>query len=185
MKVGVFGGSFDPPHMGHVFVCTWILQTTDIDSIVVVPTWHHAFDKEFSENFQVRMDLCRLGFAHDPRIVVSDIEGRLQGTSRTFETLIALKSEQPHDTFRLIVGSDIISQTDRWYRWDDVIKMAPPIVVEREAYPFSKDPAIVVPNVSSTELRRRLLNGENVKGWVPQAVLNEITDRGLYGTTCV
>jgi len=179
-RIAIYGGSFDPPHLGHVLSIAWALSTGEVDAVWIVPTWKHPFNKAHGAPFEDRMAMCELAFALFRDVEVSDIERRLDGVSRTLNTLDALASKHPDARFRLLVGSDVLPTTDRWHRWDDVVRLAPPLVVGREGYPVPEGCPISIPNVNSTEIRSELACDRNAAGLVPMAVLEHIRSRGLY-----
>ena len=125
-RVAIYGGSFDPPHLGHVLSVAWALSAADVDAVWIIPTWKHAFDKEHGAAFDQRMSMCELAFDLFQDVQVSDIERRLGGVSRTLYTLHALESEHPDTVFRLLIGADVLPTTARWHQWDEVVKVAPP-----------------------------------------------------------
>ena len=179
-RVAIYGGSFDPPHLGHVLSVAWALSAAEIDSVWVVPTWKHAFDKEHRASFEERMTLAKLAFAPFHGVLVSDIERRLGGVSRTLLTLEALRAERPQAVFRLLIGADVLPTTSRWHRWEDVARLATPLVVGREGYPPPKGCPISIPNINSTEIRQRLSSAGDVLGLVPTKVIEHIRSQGLY-----
>lgn len=179
-SVAIYGGSFDPPHLGHVLSVAWALSDGRVDVVWIVPTWQHAFGKEHGASFEQRRTMCGLAFAPLQGVEVLDIEQRLGGVSRTVHTLEALRSERPGLAMRLLVGADVLPTTDRWHRWEDIVALAPPLVVGREGYPPSGDCPISIPNVSSTDVRARLDEGRDLHGLVPGAVLAHIEAEGLY-----
>ena len=180
MKLGLFGGSFDPPHLGHVMVTAWALSCTELDGVLCVPTWSHAFDKQHGASFAQRIQMCTLAFEHFKGVQVSDIEKELGEPSRTLTTLQALTAQRPEASFRLLVGADVLPKTDRWYRWDDIIAIAPPIVIGRQDYPLPKACPVELPNVSSTDIRKRLNTTASIQGLVPTSVIEFIRSQGLY-----
>lgn len=181
MRLGVFGGSFNPPHHCHVLAVGLALSSGEVDGVVVLPTHVHPFDKPLAP-FTDRMEMCRRAFAvFGDRVEVSDLEARLSGPSYTVETLRALHRERPEAALRLILGTDLLDEVDRWKAFDDVVTLAPPLWIGREGprtgaviFPFQ------LPDVSSTEIRRRLASGEAPQGLVPGAVLDHIRAAGLY-----
>lgn len=184
-RVAVYGGSFDPPHIAHVMVATWALCSGEVDEVRVVPTYSHAFDKGTRTGFDARLRLCELAMRPLRGVIVDDIERDLGGTSRTFETLTLLSERMPGATFRLVIGADILISTDRWYRWPDIEKMAPPLVIGRDGYPAPPGTSISMPNVSSTEIRAQLRSGTAATELhtLPAAVAQEIERAGLYAPT--
>jgi nicotinate-nucleotide adenylyltransferase len=180
--IALFGGSFDPPHVGHQVVCLYALETQPVDRVLMVPTFRHAFDKELAP-FPDRVAMCEIAAAmFGGRVEVSRIEEELGGESRTYHTLLELRRRSPGARFRLLVGSDILSQRDSWHRWDDVVAMAPPIVVARSGHPPKGAESVgpVLVEVSSTEVRDRLGRGESAVPLLPRAVMDYIAERGLY-----
>ncbi len=179
-RVALYGGSFDPPHLGHVLAVAWALSAADIDEVWVIPTWKHAFGKEHGADFETRMTMCELAFAPFRGVRILDIERDLGGVSRTLETLNALQAERPDVRFRLMIGADLLQTIDRWHRWDDIAKIAPPLVVGREGYPKPEGCGIAIPNVSSTDVRNALDHQRDLRDLVPSAVVEHIRAHGLY-----
>lgn len=177
--VALFGGSFNPPHAAHQMVCLYVLEVGGVDSVLMVPTWRHAFSKDLAP-FADRFAMCELAakvFAG--RVTVSRIEEELgRDKSRTLETLQALMKRNPGVQYRLVVGADILAETDKWYRWDEIERLAPPIVVGRSGYPGGFE--VELPPISSTEVRRRIAAGDPVGDLLPGSVIGYISDRGLY-----
>lgn len=179
-RVAVYGGSFDPPHLGHVLSVAWALSSGEVDEVWVIPTWEHAFGKTHGATFESRLEMCARAFAPFRSLELLDIERRLGDVSRTLNTLEALRTDHPDASFRLLVGADVLPTTDRWHRWDDIARLAPPLVVGREGYPASRDCPISIPDVSSTDVRAALREGGDLRGLVPASVVAYIRERGLY-----
>ncbi|HKA89152.1 MAG TPA: nicotinate-nicotinamide nucleotide adenylyltransferase, partial [Haliangiales bacterium] len=114
----VFGGSFNPPHVAHQMACLYVLETEPVDAVMVVPTFRHPFDKHLCP-YEHRLEMARLAMAPlGPRVVVSDIERGLGGeASLTLHTLEALAAAHPGIGLRLVIGSDILREREKWYRW--------------------------------------------------------------------
>lgn len=178
--LAVYGGSFNPPHIAHQMACLAVLETEKVDRILMVPTWKHAFGKELAP-YEDRIEMCRMAAALFGGLVeVSTIESELgEGGSRTYHTLRALAAREPGASFRLLVGADVLAEKDSWYRWDEVVAMAPLIVVGREGAGAGGH-AFQLPAISSTEVRARLARGASAEPLVPRSVLDYIAGRGLY-----
>lgn len=179
-RIAIYGGSFDPPHLGHVLSVAWTLSATDMDEVWIIPTWKHVFEKKHGADFDERIAMCELAFAPFRNVRVLDLERRLGGVSRTLDTLQALESEHPDQAFRLLVGADVLPTTDRWYRWDEVSRIAPPLLIGRQGYPVPEGCPISIPNINSTEIRAALANAGAIDGLVPTAVIEHIRERSLY-----
>ena len=180
MNVGFYGGSFNPPHISHVLAVSYVLATQPVDRVLVVPCFDHPLGKELAP-FIHRRVMCERAFAHLRDVEISSIEQDMGETSRTLYTLQALKAAHPDWSLRLIIGADILGETDRWFAWSEVIALAPPIVLGRLGHPTPDAPPPVVPEVSSTEVRARLAAGEPVDDLVPRQVIAYALAQGLYG----
>lgn len=186
-RVGLFGGSFNPPHVAHQLVALFVLETQELDELWFAPTYTHAFGKDLA-SFEDRVAMCELAAAPlGPRVRVSRIEEEVAaargGVSRTFHTLEMLIARHPAHRFRLVIGADILGETAKWHRWDEIVRLAPPIVVARSGVPAPAGTTIAgveMPPVSSTEVRARVARGESALPLVPRAVMGYIAQKNLY-----
>ncbi len=180
MIVAVFGGSFNPPHVGHVLACALVRSVEEVDRLLVVPTFMHPFAKALA-SYDDRVRMCELAMAWLPGVEVSRVEETLGGESRTLRTLEHLASEHGDWKLRLVIGADLLSEAPRWHGFDAIARLAPPIVLGRVGAPGST-PALL-PDVSSTRVRDAIGRGawHEVEKYVPRAVLAHIRTRGLYG----
>jgi len=179
--VAVYGGSFNPPHIAHQLACLFTLETQPVDQVWMIPTYRHPLDKGPQLiDYEHRVAMCRLAAAPlGDRVQVSEVERELGGeSSRTLDTIQELVRRHPGVAFRIVVGADILEQVDQWYRWDDVIALAPPIVLGRPGYAGGLQPQL--PEVSSTDVRARLSRGETAVPLVSRAVMDYIASRSLY-----
>ena len=186
MRVALFGGSFDPPHVGHVFGVTYALATVDLDAVLVVPVFSHPFEKELAP-FSHRVEMARLAFVPVAHATVSTVEEDLGSPSLTVRTLEHLHEAHPDWELHLIVGGDVLHDSSRWVGWDRIEQHARLLVLGRESAPHPDAPKAILPNVSSSEvralLRRRaddLDASREAARWVPRRVLDYIDRHGLY-----
>ncbi|MCB9594337.1 MAG: nicotinate (nicotinamide) nucleotide adenylyltransferase [Sandaracinaceae bacterium] len=177
--VALFGGSFDPPHLGHVLAATWVLSTSAVDELLVMPAFDHAFDKPLTA-FEHRMRMAALAFAPLRAARVSDLEARLGGESYTVRTLEHLRAEEPDAAWRLVVGTDLVASIPRWHQGHRIPELCELLVVGRGGFARGEED-LLMPEVSSTEVRRRLRAGEPADALVPHAVLAYAAEHGLYG----
>ena len=178
LRVGVFGGSFNPPHIGHALVAAWALWTDLVDEVWLVPVFEHAFEKgQHLAPFDRRVSWCeQLAADVDVRVRVSTVESGLPTPSYTLHTLQTLSSQHPDHSFRLIVGADVLEKIDEWHRWDDIRTAYSPIIVGRAGYP-PVEGAPAFPQVSSTQLRARLDQGLSIEGFVTSRVAKALRER--------
>ncbi len=177
--VGVFGGSFNPPHVGHLLAVTYVLATEAVDLALVVPCFDHPFGKSLAP-FAHRKAMCEAAFRDLARVEVSSIEQEMGATSRTLYTLRELKQRNPTWSLRLIIGADILHEKDKWFGWDEIERLAPPVVLGRIGFPHDEAPLPVVPEVASRDVRAMLSRGGDVSAMVPRAVIEYARVNGLY-----
>lgn len=181
--VGVFGGSFNPPHLAHVLAVTVALARFELDRVLVVPTFQHPFAKALA-SFEDRVKMCELAMGWLPRVEISRVEEELGGESRTLRTLEHLRAQHPDWSLRFIMGADLVVESSKWYGFDRIMQLAPPIVLGRVGVSYEGAPPAVLPEISSTEVRAAI--GEerwaDVEPFMPRAVLTHARDRGLYRT---
>ena len=163
MRIAVYGGSFNPPHVVHAMVASWLLWTDLVDEVWLVPVYRHAFEgiqEKKLASYNDRVAWCTAFTEEvDPRITVSDIESRLPIPSYSVDTLQALSQEYPEHDFRLCVGADVIPDLPKWKSWDVIEREFAPIIVGRVGYD-SPDDIVKFPPVSSSEIRKKLSFGE-------------------------
>lgn len=178
-RVGVFGGSFDPPHLGHALVTTWALATTGLDEVWWIPAFQHAFGKR-SAPFEVRCALCELAVRRFNGVRVSRVEGELGGESRTIDTLEALEARHPGVSFELVIGADLVAQLPRWKRWDDLSRYPRHVVGRGDT--VAPEGMVRIPDVSSTALRAALATGDRERAAMQMdgEVLARALALGLY-----
>lgn len=179
MRVALYGGSFNPPHIAHQLAALYVLETQAVDQLWFVPCFKHPFEKALAP-FEDRLEMCRRAAAAlGPRAQVSDVEGRLGGESRTLRTVTALLAEQPRLELSLVVGADLVAELPSWYGAEQLKQLVRFIVVGRAGF-AGADPAM--PAVSSSEVRDRLRRGEPVETLLPRSVLDYVRERKLYGS---
>lgn len=165
--VAIYGGSFNPPHVGHALVAQWVLWTGRADAVWLLPVYRHAFEGRHDKvlaTFEDRVRWCEaLAADLGAGVEVSTVEATLPPPSYTVRTLEHFARTHPATRFRLIIGADSVPHLPAWHRWATIEAEFDPIVVGRQGYAAPPGhPSVDFPNVSSTELRRRLANGEVV-----------------------
>jgi nicotinate-nucleotide adenylyltransferase len=177
VRIGVYGGSFNPPHVGHAMVAAWLRWADRVDEVWLLPVFGHAFSKALAP-FDDRVALCEALAAMLPDVRVCTVERELPTPSYTIDTLRFLRARHPDHALRLVVGADVLAEAHRWRAWDEIQAEFPPIVVGRSGWP-SPPGTLEFPSVSSTEIRRRVHLGEPVDALVPAALLPAV--RRLWG----
>ena len=180
VPIGIFGGTFDPPHISHTLAVLYALETGGLERIVVIPCFKHPLGKSVS-TFEHRLAMTRL--AMEPigeRAIVSDIEARRDGASYTIDTVRSMIKEMPNAEISLIIGSDILKETRLWKDFAELEKMARIIVIPRPGGENPPAARFFLPDISSTEIRRRLKSGEDVLPFLSRRVLEYIRRHKLY-----
>ena len=196
-RCGLFGGTFDPIHSGHVALIKTLMQALALDEVVLMPTAQppHKLKTEMAAATH-RLAMCRLVADTLPGVTVSDWEITRGGASFTADTLMYLTAEKPNARWYLFVGADMFLTLDTWFRFGDIAKMATlcgvprdgadrMALLEKAALLKAQGAHCVVVDmppvaVSSTELRRRVHAGESLGGLVPPSVEAYIMENNLY-----
>jgi nicotinate-nucleotide adenylyltransferase len=197
MRIGILGGTFNPPHLGHLVVAQEAYRELELDQVVLIPAGippHKPVDDEPGPEH--RLELCRLAVGGDERFAVSDLELRRDGPSFTVDTLDTLRSQSPSDDLFLILGGDIAAGLPKWHQPERVLELATVAIAKRrgtakaavddalaqlkggERARFFQMPRI---GISSTMVRRRVRAGQPIRYFVPDGVAHYISRHGLYG----
>ena len=154
VTVALFGGSFNPPHVGHVLAVAYALSVGLVERVLVVPVFEHALGKRLAP-FPHRLAMSERAFAWLPGVEVSRIEEHLGAPSRTLRTIQALEVEHPEWRLRLLVGSDITGELEKWHAFHEIARRAPPLILPRAGASEAGGPPLL-PEVSSTRVRQLL-----------------------------
>ncbi len=179
--IALLGGSFNPPHVGHLMAALYLRATLNCDEVWLVPSFHHPFGKPLAP-FDDRVAMCE-AMAEDvgPWLKISRAEAEVGGEGRTIELLEWLLPKHPGVQFRWVIGSDILGDLPKWKSWDRIEQMVLVTVIHRAGYPSDRALGPPMVEVSSTEIRKRLDAGETPGDLVPQRALEVARARGLYG----
>jgi nicotinate-nucleotide adenylyltransferase len=175
VRIALFGGSFDPPHWGHVLAAAWALVAGRADRVWVLPAHHHPYGKPLSP-WDQRWALCQAAFAGLGRAEVRDDERR-NPSGFTIDLVTALRDAHPGNHWLLVGGTDTARDLRNWHRGQELERMIEVIAVPRRGY--DEHPA-ALPAISSTAVRERLAHGERVEELVPPAVAELIAAHGWY-----
>lgn len=188
MKVGLYFGSFNPIHIGHLIIANHILNETDLQRIWFVVSPQNPFKtSETLLNEYDRLHLVRKAIEDDSRLRASDIEFGLPRPSYTVQTLAYLKEKNPHHDFQIIMGSDSFQNLARWKNAEVIIQNYPIIVYKRPGFEIDnkvnaklKIMAAPLLEISATHIRELIKKGKSIKYLVPPAVEEEINASGLF-----
>lgn len=188
MRLGVYGGTFDPPHLGHLVAAADACDALALDRVLWVPSAVHPLKRgRVATPAEVRLAMVRAAIQGDGRFAADDLELRRPGPSYTVDTLRALGEREPGAELFLLTGADILAELHRWREPDEVRRLATLVVVSREGSAPTTAAGVAAlsvqvtrVDVSSTEVRRRVAAGQNIRYLVPEAVRALIRREGLY-----
>lgn len=200
MRTGVFGGSFDPIHLGHLLLAEQCLEQARLDRVLFIPaaTPPHKQDRDRAPG-EHRVMMIKLAIGGNDRFQLDTCELERSGISYTVDTLQDLRGRFPDDQLFLLMGADSLHEFSTWKDPDIICKLATPLVVSRpgsEAVdlnllsPYNDEPAMqaigelafasIPIGISSTDLRNRIAGGKSIRYQTPSAVVEYIRDKRLY-----
>jgi nicotinate-nucleotide adenylyltransferase len=196
LRLGILGGTFNPPHLAHLVCAQEAHRELGLDRVLLIPAAippHKPVEQE--PGAEHRLQMCRLAIGDDERFAVSDMELRREGPSFTVDTLAVLTTQAPNDELVLILGGDIAAGLPEWHAPERVLELATVAIAKRRGTPrgkveqalatlpgserarFFEMPTI---GISSTMVRRRVGAGIPIRYFVPDQVLDYIEREGLY-----
>lgn len=187
-RTGIFGGSFNPIHNGHVALARQLREAAGLDEVWLMVSPQNPLKQQADLlDDDLRLEMARKAVDGEPHIKVSDYEFRLPRPSYTWNTLQALERDCPDRQFVLMIGGDNWQGFSRWHRADDILRRYPVVVYPRRGSDIGRVPANVtiveatLLDVSSTDIRRRVREGLPITGMVPDAIVDEV--KAYYGVT--
>jgi nicotinate-nucleotide adenylyltransferase len=196
VRIGVFGGTFNPPHLGHLVCAQEAYVQLGLDRVMLIPVFappHKTLEDDPGPEH--RLELCRLAVGGDERFIVSALETSRPGPSYTVDTLQELHAKEPDNELFLILGGDVAAGLPSWRAPEVVVALATPAVANRRGTPRARAVAglselpgaagarfFSMPwiGVSSTMIRRRVKAGQPIRYLVPDAVAAYIEAKGMY-----
>jgi len=189
MKIGLFFGSFNPVHVGHMIIANYMAENTDLDKIWLVVSPHNPLkDKSYLINAYDRLEMCKLAFENHDKISVSDIELHLPTPSYTIDTLVYLNEKYPEHEFSLIMGADNLAGIKKWKNFEILLRdyhiyIYPRIKVITSEFNslsnvhFTETPII---EISSTFIRSQIKAKKDISYLVSENVKRFIESKSLY-----
>ena len=191
MNLGIFGGTFNPPHMGHVIVAEQVRIQFVLDKILFIPSYISPHKREGEEQLsRHRFAMTSLTVHDNQWFDCTDIEITKPAPSYTIDTLKELKQLYPQDELFLIVGADNYREFQTWKEPENILEMVTLIVMNRPHYPMEVNEHVpsekvifsIVPDIgiSSSDIREKIHHGESIRYLVPDRVLQYIEEHKLY-----
>jgi nicotinate-nucleotide adenylyltransferase len=195
MRLGLFGGTFDPIHLGHLILAEACRESCELDLVLFVVAGEPPHKRGDRTSVNHRLEMARLATAGHSSFEVSEIEAKRPGPHYSVETLAAIRQERPDDELFFLIGADSLVDLPLWREPDRICQLARLVVVNRPGIdaPSSPSPAteafsplfVTVPpiGIASSDLRRRLAEGKSIRYQVPKPVEAYIRANGLYRTS--
>lgn len=177
-KVGIFGGSFNPIHTGHIALAKSLCQQAGLDEVWLMVSPMNPFKKEATDLLtdKLRLEMAEQAIADEPKLKACDYEFHMPKPSYTWHTLQALSQDFPNVDFTLLIGGDNWAFFDKWFHHEDILSHYPIVVYPRKGCNIGKVPSGVtivetpLLNISSTEIRQRIKEGKSIHGMVPDSI---------------
>lgn len=189
MKIGLFFGSFNPIHTGHLIIAQIMATQTDLQQVWFVVSPQNPFKKSKSllHDFD-RLDMVEKAIANNPLLRVTDIEFHMPKPSYTIDSLVRIQEKYPQHEFKLIMGEDNLAQFSNWKNYEKILEYTGVYVYSRpnsEKHSFDNHPSIQfikapLLDISATYIRESIKNGGSIKYLVPEEVEVEITRKKYY-----
>jgi nicotinate-nucleotide adenylyltransferase len=195
MNIGVYGGTFNPPHLGHLILAQSAVDAFGLDRVLLVPAYRSPFKLQSeSLSAEIRAEMVALAVSGNERLDGEYYEARRSGLSFTIDTLRHLRSQHPDDTLYLLMGADTFNEFQLWKEPDAIAELATLAVAQRSgseldlsSHPYGKAARIFsmpLVDISSTDIRRRVREGRSIRYLVPWAVEVFISAGGFYRERC-
>lgn len=186
MKIGIYGGSFNPIHNGHIYMANFIIDYLKLDKLLVIPVGVPSHRENSLVSGELRLEMCKIAFKLEAKIDVLDLEIKSNEVSFTYDTLLKVIEIYPNNEYFEIIGEDSGEYFHKWKNYKEILKLAKVVVLQREGYTtILKDPNLLQVknpflNYSSTRIREAILKGDCIDNMVPKEIVEFIKSNNLY-----
>lgn len=186
MKLGIYGGSFNPIHNGHILVAKTVVKKLHLDKLIIVPVGTPTHRENCLLNGWIRFKMCQLAFKDDDLIEISSIEIETNKKCYTYDTLLELKNKYPNCEYYEIIGEDSAEYFDKWKNFEKILEISKLVVLQRKGFKSKIINKNIIYlenrffNFSATEIRNRILLGKKIDKMIPPQVEKFIKSNKLY-----
>jgi len=185
MKIGIYGGSFNPIHIGHTSLAQYLVEQGVVDEVWLLVSPLNPLKQQSSSEiapFEHRLMMAEIATVGMDGVRVSDFEKNLPIPSYTVNTLAALSDAYPEHQFCLVIGADNWLAFDRWYKGDEIVARYPIFIYRRPGYDLDDKRCIDAPlfDISSTQIRKAIQEKKSTDGLIDQRVAEYIIENELY-----
>ncbi len=184
-SIGILGGTFDPPHIGHFIIADEVKHVLQLDEVWFMPTNEPPHKQQATSNNKHRITMLEKAIASVDYFRLQLIEMERAGKSYTIDTIKLLKERYPNKKFHFIIGADMVEYLPNWHKIDELMTLVDFVGVKRPNYSLETDYPIIeveVPQVdiSSTVLKKRIINKQPFKYFVPESIYHYVKDGRIY-----
>lgn len=184
MKIGLFGGSFNPVHNGHLFLAEWVRVEFNLDKIIFIPSFKSPLKERYNVLDIHRVNMIKLAIKNNANFHINTLEIERKNNSYTIDTINILKEKYKSEELYFILGSDSLNSFHLWKDYKEILKKVKIICVKRMEQLFEYD--ILYSNmpyysISSTLIRDRIKKGLSVRYMLKNSIIDYIEENGLYG----
>ncbi len=186
MRIGLFGGAFNPIHLGHIKIAKESIKQMNLDKLIVIPSGNAPHKKETEISRKHRFNMAMLAFKDEEKVKVSDYELKREEISYSADTVEHFKMLYPNDELFFIIGDDSYNQLSTWREPQRILDASTLLVFEREGAEILP-PAVKINmeriEISSSEIRDNIYKGKDFINLLPKSVFNYIIENNLYKRT--
>ena len=185
-RIGLLGGTFNPPHMGHLIIAEQVGKQLGLDAVWFLPA-HVPPHKRVKHLAKVeeRKKMIQSAIGDNSFFKLDETDLKREGKSYTYDTIKQLKKEHPEKEFYFIIGGDMAESLSEWYRIDELVQMIQFVAVKRKGYSADTDYSVIwvdcpLIEISSTQIRKKISDGCTIRYLVPESTRKYIEKMGLY-----
>ncbi len=185
-KIGILGGTFNPPHLGHLIIADQVRNQLGLEKVLFIPSANPPHKtKKKTIDAEHRMAMIRDSIDSDDGFILDDTEIKRGGKSYTFDTIVRLREKHPDVEFYFIIGADMVEDLENWHKIDELVNMVQFVAVNRPEYSLKTSYPVIfvdVPNIdiSSSVIRQKVRDDCSIRYLVPLEVEKYIEREGLY-----
>ncbi|MHC5267960.1 nicotinate-nucleotide adenylyltransferase [Enterococcus sp. LJL98] len=185
-QIGLLGGSFNPVHLTHLIAADQVGHALGLEKVLLMPSFIPPhIDVKTAIAAEHRLAMLERAIENNPLLGITDIEIQREGTSYTYDTMVALREQNPDTDYFFIIGGDMVEYLPKWHRIDELMQLVQFVGIQRPGYPKETNYPIIwvdVPSteISSTMIRQKIAQGCSVRYFLPESVIHYIQEKGLY-----
>ncbi|MGL4936221.1 MAG: nicotinate-nucleotide adenylyltransferase [Cetobacterium sp.] len=186
MKIGIYGGSFNPIHNGHIYIAKFILKKLKLDKLLIIPVGNPSHRENSLLDGKLRLEMCKIAFRNEVQIEISDIEINSKEVCYTYDTLLEVIKMYPNSEYFEIIGEDSGAYFQKWKNYEEILKLSKVVILQRKGYTTTIKSQNIIHiknkflNFSSTELRKAVMSGYSIENMVPKEIEEFIKNNKLY-----